>query len=261
MYNKDAYNTNNVVKHYRKQAQLQPPEITILKYLEERLSNMKMLDVGVGGGRTTYYFANLVKEYVGVDYSEEMVTACKERFLGYPGNVAFRVCDAGSMEVFEENSFDFILFSFNGIDYISHTDRLKAFREIQRVGKSGGYFCFSTHNTSSIHKLLEFKYQFYFHHPKRTFKNLVRWLRLRFVYYKSIDIKKLKDSPYVIFNDGDLNFRFNTYYINPLEQIKQLDGFFKEIRVYSYKSGREIRDENELKSIDDPWLYYLCVIK
>ncbi len=260
MSNKDTFNAIDVVKHYCHETDLQPPEITILKYLKDRLSNMKMLDIGVGAGRTTPYFANLVKEYVGVDYAEEMVAVCKERFLEYSGNVAFKTCDVRSMKVFEKNTFDFILFSFNGLDYISHEDRRKALMEIQRVGKSGGYFCFSTHNTGCIHKLFEFKYQFSFH-PRRTFRHIVRWFLLKLVYNKSIDIKKLKDSPFVMFKDGSRNFRLNVYYTSTLEQIKQLDDFFKEIRVYSYRSGREIRDENELKSIDDPWLYYLCVIK
>ena len=48
-------------------------EQTVIKLLKRKLKNMSMLDVGVGAGRTTQYFAPLVKYYTGMDYSEEMV--------------------------------------------------------------------------------------------------------------------------------------------------------------------------------------------
>ena len=75
---------------------------------------MKMLDIGVGGGRTTLHFAPLVKEYVGIDYSQNMIKACQERFA----QVSFQTADARSMGIFKDSTFDFILFSYNGIDYI-----------------------------------------------------------------------------------------------------------------------------------------------
>jgi ubiquinone/menaquinone biosynthesis C-methylase UbiE len=41
---------------------------------------MKMLDIGVGRGRTTMHFAQAAEEYWAIDYSEEMIAACRERF-------------------------------------------------------------------------------------------------------------------------------------------------------------------------------------
>ena len=260
MSNKSIYKRIDIVKSFVEETELQPPEKTILNLLQGSLSGMKMLDVGVGGGRTTLHFANLAKEYVGIDYSEEMVAACRKRFSKYSNDISFKVCDVRSMGIFKDSVFDFILFSFNGIDYISHNDRAKAFRELQRVGRPGGYFCFSTHNIWSIYKIFEFKHQLSLH-PKETVKKIFQWFLLKFVYNKDINIKKLKNSQYAIFNDGAHNFKLQTYYIKPIEQIKQLSSCFKEIRIFSLKNGKEIKSEIELNSIDDDWLYYLCVIK
>jgi ubiquinone/menaquinone biosynthesis C-methylase UbiE len=250
-----------VVEYYSKQTNLQPPERAILNLLKSSLSEMKMLDIGIGGGRTTVHFAPLVKTYEAIDYSEEMIAACNKRFSGYSNNVSFIVCDARSMKIFNDNTFDFILFSFNGIDYISHNERLKVFREIQRVGKPGSLFCFSTHNFLYIHRIFDLKYQLSLH-PKRIARKIFIWLLIRFYYNRGVEINKLKNSKYAIFNDGVHNYRLQTYYIKPIEQIKQLyeTGLFKDVRVFSL-SGSEMKSETDLKCIEDIWLYYLCVIK
>lgn len=103
---------------------------------------MKMLDIGVGAGRTTHYFAHLTKEYVGIDYSENMIKVCREKFQNYPKKISFEVCDARSLKFFEDSYLDFVLFSYNGLDYMNHEDRLRVLREIRRATKEGGTFVF-----------------------------------------------------------------------------------------------------------------------
>src|SRR3989338_5138826 len=130
MANQNTYKARDVVAKYSIQNHLYKHEKRILDLFRNKLRHMKMLDVGVGGGRTTYHFAPAVKEYVGIDYSDEMITACKRRFSkykeSYKGNISFRLCDVRSMSIFNSNYFDFILVSANGLDYIPHDDRLKA---------------------------------------------------------------------------------------------------------------------------------------
>ncbi len=120
--NNQTYSTPLIVNYYQQLQQLQPAEATIIKRFEDKLPQMKMLDMGVGGGRTTKYFFPLVKEYIGIDYSAAMITACQERFINEEQKVKLKVGDARDLSQFEDNYFDFILFSFNGIDYISHAD-------------------------------------------------------------------------------------------------------------------------------------------
>ncbi len=262
MSNLFFYRKPEIVEHYSHKTNLQAPERTILNLLKGSLSEMTMLDIGVGGGRTTIYFAKSVNKYVGIDYSEEMIAACNKRYPQKSNNISFKVCDVTSMKIFEDNTFDFILFSYNGIDEISHSDRLKAFKEIQRVGKPGARFFFSTHNLLYIPRLFGFKRQLSLN-PKKMAGRIFRWWRMRFVHNKGIDMKKLKYSQHVILNDYCDVMPLQNYYIKPIEQIKQLneDNYFKEVRVYSLTSGREIKSEMELKRIDDEaWLYYFCVI-
>lgn len=140
--NKKIYTARSIVRHYTRLSLLQPAEQMILELLQGQLSSMKMLDIGVGGGRTTQHFSKLAMEYVGIDYSTNMIAACQKRFSASSQVVMFEVCDARDMSRFRDNSFDFILFSFNGIDYVSHTDRLKVFQEVSRVAKPGAYFSF-----------------------------------------------------------------------------------------------------------------------
>jgi len=136
------------------------------------------------------------------------------------------------MEVFADGSFDFILFSFNGIDYVGHEDRLKALREIKRVASKDAYLCLSTHNLNSVDGLA------------------------------TIDehaAKELKQKKHVIIDDGALQSRLLTYYIKPTKQIKQLTKLgCKNIRIFSLADGSEIADRNSLDSLGDNWLYYLC---
>ncbi len=65
MSNKDTYEEEDVVRSYSERKELQKPEVTILRDLRDKLKNMKMLDIGVGGGRTTYHFAKVSKGICG----------------------------------------------------------------------------------------------------------------------------------------------------------------------------------------------------
>ena len=164
--------------------------------------------------------------------------------------------DVRNLEIFKDNSFDFILFSFNGIDYISHDERLKVLEEIRRILKPEGYFCFSTHNLQSIHKIFDLKQQLSFQ-PGLP-KKMIRWFLLRYIYNNKVNIRKLKEFQFAVFNDGAERFGVQTYYIKPAEQIKQLQPDFKNIRLFLFNSGSEIDDRTDINSINDDWLYFLC---
>ncbi|MBF0440241.1 MAG: class I SAM-dependent methyltransferase, partial [Magnetococcales bacterium] len=82
------------------------------------------MDIGCGGGRTAFYLKLLTNDYRGIDYSDPMIRACKERFR--EAEAQFSVEDARDLSVFDKESFDFILFAYNGLDYISHKERIKA---------------------------------------------------------------------------------------------------------------------------------------
>ena len=115
------------------------------KYLFEQHLRLGLviLDMGVGGGRTTPFLAKDAARYVGADYSEAMVGACRRRFP----DLEFRHCDATDMAQFADAEFDAVVFSFNGIDVItSNEGRSRCLAETARVLRPGGIFIFSSHN-------------------------------------------------------------------------------------------------------------------
>jgi ubiquinone/menaquinone biosynthesis C-methylase UbiE len=69
------------------QRELQSLEKAILDTLKDQLPQMKMLDIGVGGGRTTLHFAQAAEEYWAIDYSDEMIAACRKKVSGSFGQV------------------------------------------------------------------------------------------------------------------------------------------------------------------------------
>lgn len=251
--NKASWNSGYVVQRYIAVDQLQKPEQHILNLLKEQLPGMRMLDIGVGAGRTTLHFAHLVKEYVGFDYAENMVKACQERFPEIKN--AFHLGDVRSMPEYEQGTFDLILFSFNGLGYIDHEDRLKALKEIKRVGKTGGYFVFSTHNALYINQLYRFKWNLKLKDFIYQFYSLFMLIALNGL------PGKYKKRPFAILNDGTNRFSLKTYYMTPLAQIEQLNSLgFKNVRLFSSQTGNEIEPTDMHESGYDHWIYYLCEI-
>jgi SAM-dependent methyltransferase len=103
----------------------------------------EILDLGVGGGRTTPYLSRNASRYVGVDYSEEMIRVCRSKF----SHLQFEVADACDLSNFADMSFDTVVFSFNGLDYLVPDEkRYRCLQECYRVLRKQGVFIFSTHN-------------------------------------------------------------------------------------------------------------------
>ncbi|MBP0021698.1 MAG: class I SAM-dependent methyltransferase [Cyanobacteria bacterium SBLK] len=255
--NQKIYKMSHIVGYYSQIGLLQPAEQAISNRLKDCLSNLKMLDIGIGGGRTTQHFSSLVKEYTGIDYSEEMIAACQKKFAYSSQFITLEVGDARKMR-FSDNSFDFILFSFNGIDYVSHGDRLQILQEIRRVGKPGCYVFFSSHNLKAMEKMFAIKTQFSLN-PFKTYVNLVMLALLRLFNF-GIDRDRIKNSSHIILRDESHNFCLQTYYIRPKEQIKQLEANFKDIEIYSWQNGRKILSEGDRALDVDMWLYYFCTL-
>ena len=239
---------NRIARRYGKDSKLQKPENTILNICKNEFRNMAMLDIGVGGGRTSLHFMSLVGRYVAIDYSDEMIQVCKNRF---PENKdQFKIADVRNLSAFDENSFDFVLFSFNGIDYISHQDRLTAFSEIKRVLKKDGFFVFSSHNLQSD-TLSKINYSL---NPVKLLENVIKFIYIKF---SNNNIEDLRRKGYALIKDGGHFFKLKNYYIKPQMQVSQLSELgFRHIKLYSLYSGDEITSGFE--AVKDPWVYYTC---
>lgn len=139
--NLSAYNDPNVAAHYAGLQYLSNCERLLFdRYLRK---DMSILDLGVGGGRTTPYLANIASSYVGADYSHEMIRSCSEKFP----ELKFMVVDAADLSAFGDQCFDAIVLAFNAIDYvIPDEQRARCLQECRRCLRPGGLLIFSSHN-------------------------------------------------------------------------------------------------------------------
>ena len=173
--NIQTYSKDDVVTHYERAEGLMPPEkVLFAKYAKP---GMEILDIGVGGGRTTPFLAKDAKRYLGLDYAQGMVDACKRRFP----EQEFAWGDATNLSDIADASFDLTVFSFNGIDSIPTDEgRIMALKEMRRVTRPDGRIIISSHNAKQL-----------FLRPNLEGANLPRmaWRLLR-AGFKSIGIAK-----------------------------------------------------------------------
>ncbi len=247
----------NVAFRYRDKSELFPAEIALMKTLHDRLTGSEALDIGVGTGRTTSHIAPLCSRYVGVDYSQAMIDRAKSRFPG----LDLRLADARDLKEFADASFDLVFFSYNGIDYVGHSDRLRIFSEARRVLRSGGIFAFSTHRlgtpvaTASAWSNL------------RPSANVLRSALGVLLYVQGIrnsramKPKEEHHSGYALLNDSAHQYSLLTYYVTPDEQLRQLQrSGFAAMAAFDC-DGREIRPDmmaSHAFSDDDYMVHYIA---
>jgi ubiquinone/menaquinone biosynthesis C-methylase UbiE len=254
MSNLEIYDDVNFVEGYSHRDFLYLAEKKLIELIRLNMGEWYMLDIGVGAGRTAPYFAPLVKEYIGIDYSKNMIKECLRKFGDRFENAKFAILDAKNMAIFEKNYFDLCLFSHNGIDSIPcHEDRMVILKEIKRITKTGGYFFFSSHNIRYLDNLFKFKFA----------RNPIRFLRFIKNYFKLRSYNKnwnnLKLMSYALINDGAHNFKFSLYWVHPSEQIRRLEYVgFKNVQIYLNTTGERFLNKNFYPLNKEAWLHYLC---
>ncbi|MEI7595845.1 MAG: class I SAM-dependent methyltransferase [Bacteroidota bacterium] len=249
--NKIIYSNKESAEHYSKDKYLLAPEKKMLNFISDKNLD-SMLDIGVGAGRTTLHFAKYFKKYTAIDYSESMIEKCKQIFI--KSNYAFIQQDARNLGSFPDNSFDFVMFSFNGIDCVSIDDRALVLNEVKRVLKVGGIFFFSVHNIFSIPLLYSLQLS---KNPLKWLKEFKRVKKVNALNPKFNDIN-LKNAIEMI--DGDIDFKAKYVYIKPNAQKQDLESLgFSEVIIYSLKNGYVIDcSEANQEQIKDSWVYYSC---
>jgi SAM-dependent methyltransferase len=218
--NKTIYERRSIVSQYIAARELTSTEERLLARYRADIAGGRVLDLGVGAGRTTPYLNDLAASYVGVDFSSAMVAACRQR---YP-QLEFRPGDARDLSAFPEDHFDFVLFSFNGIDYVGHDDRARVLKQVARVLKPGGLFIFSSHNLEAVPRATFLREIFLVGlswNPVSSAKAIVRMGLRLFNYAKGAPAQQ-RTADYAILTDPAHGFVLRTYYITAEAQRRKL---------------------------------------
>lgn len=238
---------------YRNAHDLFPAEAVIFEDVRDMVPTGPVLDIGVGTGRTTPALRKLGRGYIGIDYSPEMIRRARARC---PDD-DFHVMDARDLSAFPNDGFALVCFSFNGIDYVSHDDRLRILTEIRRTLMPGGFFVFSSHNRDFrfLEESLRVPAIECTWHPAKLAYRLAlhAWSRFNALRLGRFELRK---EDYAILNDCALNHRLMTYYISPRKQRKQLATVgFEDIQSYDI-AGRSVPpDADETQSY---MVHYVC---
>lgn len=250
--NKDFYLSKSAAAWYAEKKFVMPEEESFLRDFSGQIRGGTVLDIGIGAGRTTRYLLPLASNYTGVDYSPDMVEAARQQFP----DTKLEVCDARDLSAYGSGQFDFVLFSFNGLDCLSDEGRQRALAEIHRVLKPGGLFAFSSHNRgkpgvppwSSIN--LSWSW-----HPVRLLKNagsyvkgIRNWLRSRQA--------AVQHAEYELRHDSSNHYTVPTYCIDKPSQAGQLEraGFGIEA-IYDRKGNKTLATEPDVSS---SWLFFVA---
>jgi ubiquinone/menaquinone biosynthesis C-methylase UbiE len=250
--NRANYDSLVRVEAYAGVVGLKKPEQAILDLLKAKAPFKRMLDIGVGAGRTTPYFAEIAEEYIGIDYSENMIKHCRRKFQKNP-NVSFKVADSRKLSAFEENYFDFVLDS-GALDSVEHEDRLRILHEIWRINRAGGYFCFATSNLAAMLQYCKAELSA---NPKILARTILKLLLIRCLNSEMWKHVRGKHSnlEHTMFITGADEWGLKTYCITPKAQINQLKNVgFNNIQMYDLQGKRITR----LPITTNVALYFLC---
>lgn len=116
-------------------------ERALLRHFDERWAELRVLDLGIGTGRTWFAFGHRAGFYVGVELVPELARRAVERT---EGRAPVLIADAARLPL-AGGGFDLVCFPFNGLDYADPPTRVQILQEVVRVLRPGGAFYFTTH--------------------------------------------------------------------------------------------------------------------
>ncbi len=250
--NKSFYYSKEVAKWFAKKEYLLPEEQSFLRDFGGEIVGKSFLDIGIGAGRTIRHLQPLSGSYIGVDFSPDMV---QEACVRFP-DVQLEVRDATDLSAYGDGQFELVIFSFNGIDSLSHEGRLRALREIYRVLKPGGLYAFSSHNRDrprvspyALENLSLTK------HPVRMLKNLLHYWQCIRDWKRSLHCA-VDEEEYALRHDSGNFFKVPIYYISKRNQVRQLErvGF----RVETIYEGKGLQTKASDTDPVSSWIFYVC---
>jgi len=239
------------VSTYTHSEGLTPVEQVALGRVAAAARGKPILDIGFGGGRTVDPLLAISTDYLGIDYCQEMVDACRRK---HPG-VRLQLADARDLSQLQPDSIALAVFSCNGIGMVSHADRLVILAQVHRVLRPGGAFVFSTHNQDCPDHLAGFRFP-RFEYSRNPARILVRSARfcaqtlIRLRNRRRFHRQDVRTPAYSMINDVCHHYGTMLYYISLAHQREQLEqiGFQPDADAFD-RAGNPITGECRDSSI------------
>jgi SAM-dependent methyltransferase len=237
--NLSTYLNPRVVRNYVGSTELFPAELRLIEQYSSQFRG-DVLDIAIGGGRTTRALLPLARRYVGMDYAPGMIEAAKAQFPG----ADLRCLDMRQVpEVLSRERFDAILISFNGIDYIPWKDRTALLHCLHGMLRAGGILVFSTHDLAAaevesrfkIRADLQLRASVLLRRPAEFFRRLVRmpvWCALAWRNRRRMRKQVAFFDGYAYLNDSGENFGLLTTYTATDLQVNVLkEAGYSDVQV------------------------------
>jgi SAM-dependent methyltransferase len=259
--NRAAWRDPYSVQWYRRsQGWTDPGERAAIGAVAAAARDRPILDLGVGGGRTVPLLRAISRDYTAIDYTPELVEACRAR---YPDARVLHG-DARDLSRFPEGSFELVVFSFNGIDSVSPDDRIAILREAHRVLCPGGAFLFSAHNREGPGQREGFSFGVNLTrnplklaarlvgralHAPRSLRNYRRYAKLGY-----------EGAGYAIANASAHDHGIVVHYVTLDHQLRQLAeaGFRPRPLIFANVDGRPLSPGDDTR---DVWWFHFVACK
>ncbi len=249
--NLSVYEQPDVVDTYIHHTALTKAERSLFSQFAADYRGKRVLDIGVGAGRTTAALAALASEYFGIDYSAAMVKSCQHHFYDL-ANARFAQDDARELSTCADAAYDAAVFSFNGIDTMDMKGRKATLQAVRRVLKPGGVFLFSFHNSGYLDTLYRYNW------PKNPARLMAAYRRKKSLERINGDKEQYRNRDYFIIKDGGEDFRLDICYIRPSVQKAMLaEHGFEVTDAYESLSGKKLALADADAS-GASWIYYRC---
>ena len=249
-HNAGMFSRPAVVRHYvQNETGLCPAEtMAFLRYRDTFLGK-RVLDIGVGAGRTTRALRDLASDYLGIDLSLPMLDACR---AAHPG-VRLAHMDLRELSRFDAASFDFAMGSYAVLDVLPQHERLQALDAIHRLLSPGGHFVFSAHNRASRWagqppRLMSSR------NPVRLAAEMRRFLLARLHHTRLKPLERIEPD-YALLNDMAHSWRGVFYYIGQGAQRDQLQQAGFAVLDVVGENGRLVGPDDD--TTQDGSLYYV----
>lgn len=272
----DLFEHGDVVAEYASFDFIFGAEQLLVDELRRRDRPGAVLDLGVGGGRTTEPLAAVARTYVGVDVSLPMVEACRARFADRGElPVTFVAADARQLP-FADASFEAVLFSFNGLDVVGGQDARRAvLDELRRVAAPASVVWFSSSNLLFAVEQLSARtvlpHGWRELHPRSLLRRARRLRRMRRL---NLPLRALRRAPSATIVEERHRYelhperfaaprervRVGRFHVRPSVQVEQLRAAgFGAVRLFA-PDGEEVTGSSDAQLAGRPWLQYATTV-